>query len=383
MGSSGKVAFVTGANGITGHAIIEHLIRTPESDWSKIIITSRRPPATLWVDPRVEFLALDFMESPEIITNKIKVFCKDVTHAYFTSYIHNNDFNKLAEQNCPLFRNFLEAVDTACPVLERVCLQTGGKHYGVQFRELCTPCYEEMPRYEGPGSGSIFYYEQEDDLFRIQKRRNSWNYNIIRPMGIIGFTPQFNGMNEAILLAQYFLICRELGESPVWPGNLRNFHRAEHQCYAPSIADLTVWATTHDNCQDKAFNHSNGDVIVFKFLWTHLAKYFNVRLPPSPTASARDEPAVNLAEWAKGKKEVWEQIVAKYGGKAESFQAESFAFLTWCLNPTGDIETPVLSTVTKARNLGWNRTDDPYEAFSKTFRAYENAGILPSSSQFH
>lgn len=94
---------------------------------SKIIITSRRPPATYWVDPRVEFLALDFLEPTEVITDKIKVICKDVTHAYFTSYIRDNDFDKLAEKNCPLFRNFVDAVDTACPNLERICLQTGGK----------------------------------------------------------------------------------------------------------------------------------------------------------------------------------------------------------------------------------------------------------------
>lgn len=31
--AKGKVAFVTGANGITGNAIIEHLIRKPESEW--------------------------------------------------------------------------------------------------------------------------------------------------------------------------------------------------------------------------------------------------------------------------------------------------------------------------------------------------------------
>lgn len=29
----GKVAFVTGANGITGNAIVEHLIRQPKSEW--------------------------------------------------------------------------------------------------------------------------------------------------------------------------------------------------------------------------------------------------------------------------------------------------------------------------------------------------------------
>lgn len=28
-----KVAFVSGANGISGHAIVEHLIRKPESEW--------------------------------------------------------------------------------------------------------------------------------------------------------------------------------------------------------------------------------------------------------------------------------------------------------------------------------------------------------------
>ena len=29
----GKVAFVTGANGISGNAIVEHLIRTPPTEW--------------------------------------------------------------------------------------------------------------------------------------------------------------------------------------------------------------------------------------------------------------------------------------------------------------------------------------------------------------
>lgn len=28
-----KVAFVTGANGISGYAIVEHLIRQPKQEW--------------------------------------------------------------------------------------------------------------------------------------------------------------------------------------------------------------------------------------------------------------------------------------------------------------------------------------------------------------
>lgn len=53
--------------------------------------------------------------------------CKDVTHAFFTSYIHDDDFKKLREKNVPLFKNFIDVIDAVCPKLERVCLQTGGK----------------------------------------------------------------------------------------------------------------------------------------------------------------------------------------------------------------------------------------------------------------
>jgi len=28
-----KVAFVTGVNGISGNALVEHLIRTPKTEW--------------------------------------------------------------------------------------------------------------------------------------------------------------------------------------------------------------------------------------------------------------------------------------------------------------------------------------------------------------
>lgn len=94
---------------------------------SKIVVTSRRPLPTSWVDPRVEFVAIDFLKPVETIVKVIKTICKDVTHAYFTSYVHSMVFSTLAEKNCPLFRNFLDAVDSACPKLERVCLQTGGK----------------------------------------------------------------------------------------------------------------------------------------------------------------------------------------------------------------------------------------------------------------
>lgn len=143
-----KVAFVAGVNGISGSAIVDYLIKQPANEWyviyfplpcslqaspthqnlrAEIIITSRSPLKTVYTDPRVRFVAIDFLAPAEAIIEKIKELCKDVTHAFFTSYIHNNDFSVLYKKNGPLFRTFIEVMDLSCPKLERVVLQTGGK----------------------------------------------------------------------------------------------------------------------------------------------------------------------------------------------------------------------------------------------------------------
>jgi nucleoside-diphosphate-sugar epimerase len=125
----GKVAFVTGANGITGNAIIEHLIRQPATEWSKIVITSRRTPSQVfWQDPRIRFVALDFLKPVEELIDAMAPICHDVTHAFFASYVHHADFKKLKDYNIPLFSKFLVSIDTiAAETLKRVCLSTGGK----------------------------------------------------------------------------------------------------------------------------------------------------------------------------------------------------------------------------------------------------------------
>lgn len=90
-------------------------------------MTSRRPLPVTWTDHRVEFVAIDFLDPVEKIVDILSKFCTEVTHAFFTSYVHTDDFKVLKEKNIPLFRNFMDAVDTACPKLQRVSLQTGGK----------------------------------------------------------------------------------------------------------------------------------------------------------------------------------------------------------------------------------------------------------------
>ncbi|KAH6688492.1 NAD-dependent epimerase/dehydratase [Plectosphaerella plurivora] len=368
MSSPGaKVAFVTGANGITGNAIIEHLIRQPKTEWSKIVITSRRTPTQVfWQDPRIRFVALDFLKPVDELVAAMKPWCHDVTHAFFASYVHTADFAKLRDYNVPLFQNFLQSIDTvAASSLKRICLSTGGK----------VPIHEDMPRYEDKGEN--FYYPQEDFLFDLAAKRR-WDWNIIRPNAIIGFTPAGNGMSAALTLAIYILTCREMGEVPVFPGNKFFYNSVDDSSYAPSLADMNVWAATSENTKNEAFNHTNGDVFVWKYFWPKLGKYFGIDFPDTQEWKAsgegqRMEHNFLMTQWAKDKEPIWRRVVEKHGGNPDAFGWGTWDFFDWAVGKAWF----TIGSVSKARKFGWTRYDDTYDTWIETFRAFENAGVLP------
>ena len=114
---------VTGGNGISGTAILEHLAeKTTGADWESIIVTSRSPFKTTIKDDRVTFIALDFTEDVSTLSEKMKVICEPVTHAYFCSYIHKDDFAELNSANAQLFENFVDAIEQVAPRLQNITL---------------------------------------------------------------------------------------------------------------------------------------------------------------------------------------------------------------------------------------------------------------------
>ncbi|UPL01960.1 hypothetical protein LCI18_012894, partial [Fusarium solani-melongenae] len=274
-----RVALITGGNGITGNALVEHLIRQPKSEWSRIIVTSRSPLKYYWQDPRIDCIIVDFLAPTETIIAQLGPLCQDVTHAFFAAYAHSDDFEKLPALNIPLFETFLTSIEAvAGPSLQRVCLQTGGKHYGAHLGPVPTPFSESHPRKADDPHN--FYYAQEDILFAHQAKAVSenrpWYYNIVRPNAIIGFAPGFNGMSEAITLAIYFIVCHETREAPKFPGNQFYYNCPADCSSADGVADLSVWATTQEHTKNEAFNHSNGDVYVWKYLFPRLGAYFGL-----------------------------------------------------------------------------------------------------------
>lgn len=82
-----------------------------------------------------------------------------------------------------------------------------------------------------------------------------------------------------------------------------------------------------------------------------------------------------MGEWATDKRAVWDRVCEKYGGNKEAYEWGTWGFFDWTVGKAW----PTLSSMTKARKFGWHRYDDTYETWIETFKAFENAGILPKN----
>ncbi|KNG45295.1 nucleoside-diphosphate-sugar epimerase [Stemphylium lycopersici] len=311
-----KIALITGGNGITGSAIIEYLVKnTTASEWSKIIVTSRSPFKTTVHDDRITFIALDLSNDPNDLIEKMRPVCGGVTHAYFSSYVHKDDFKELNIANEKLFSNFLDALIAVAPELENCVLQTGGKHYNVHLGPVPSPAREEDPRKESPIGN--FYYVQEDYLIK-RSTGQKWTWNVIRPEAIIGHTPKPNGMNSALTYALYFLVCKELGEEARMPTNQLYWEGYDDLSDSRLIANLTIWASTSQKAGNQAFNVTNGDYFTWRYMWPRIAKYMGASatdkqvFTKSRPKEGETQLDVSLAEWAADKQEVWDRICNKH-----------------------------------------------------------------------
>lgn len=83
-----------------------------------------------------------------------------------------------------------------------------------------------------------------------------------------------------------------------------------------------------------------------------------------------------MVEWARDKRQVWERICAKYGGRPEAFDWGTWQFFEWSLGKTW----PTVATNAKARRFGWKRIDNTYDAWIDTFKTLANAGVIPSQA---
>ena len=364
---------------IVGSSVLEYLVKnTTEKEWSSFIVTSRSPFKTIVSDPRIKFVALDFTENVDRLVQQMKDVCAGVTHAYFCSYVHKDDFGELNAANAALFENFLDALEKVANSLENVTLQTGGKYYYVHLMPVSSPAREDEPRKQGPVDN--FYFDQEDKLAASQQGK-AWTWNVIRPEAIVGSTSKPNGMNEALTIAMYLLICRELGTEAPMPTNQRYWEGTDDVSFGPLIADLTIYVSTNTHCANEAFNIANGDHITWKYLWPRLAAYFDANATSDqkfskPVPKEGDvQLDTSFLEWSQDKRQVWDELCDRKGlpSAKATFDFGTWAFQDWVF---GRSWSATLS-ISKARHFGWTGYKDSYQCFIETFDAFKNQGLIP------
>nr|OQO24548.1 hypothetical protein B0A51_06797 [Rachicladosporium sp. CCFEE 5018] len=394
-----KVAFITGGNGITGSAIISYLAKyTIKEEWSSIIVTSRSPFKTLVSDSRIKFIALDFTKDSRTLAEEMRETCAPVTHAYFSSYVHKDDFVELNKANRALFENFLGALvdvgqnlqnvsDYVNPmqgsnrVIDRqvqVTLQTGGKYYNVHLKSVPSPANEDDARLATFDEN--FYYPQEDCLTEKQKGQQ-WSWNIIRPEAIIGHTSKPNGMNSALTYALYFLVQKELGKEAAMPTNQIYWRGVDDCSDSGLIAELTVGASTNQHAANQAFNAVNGDYFTWRYMWPRIAEYLGAKIssdyqfkkPEPKEGSVQQE--FSLAEWAQDKRPVWDKVCEKAGvpeAKA-SWDAGTWQYQDWVFQRAWNATI----SFNKAREFGFTGYRDSYKSIVQAWEDMRKAKQIP------
>lgn len=104
--------------------------------------------------------------------------CSEVTHAYFSFYVHKDDLKELNSANQTLFDHFLSALIQVSSKLQNLTLLTGGKHYGVHLSPVPSPAREKGPR-RGPTESN--FYLQQDDFLQAKQQDSAWTWSVIRP----------------------------------------------------------------------------------------------------------------------------------------------------------------------------------------------------------
>jgi nucleoside-diphosphate-sugar epimerase len=344
-------AVVAGALGVSGRAIVNHLIDL--GDW-EVIGLSRRTPD---FPSSARFLAVDLLNRADV-ERHLGDF-DEVTHLFFTALqMRANPFEEVA-LNLAMLQHLVEAIERSSNCLRKVILMEGAKYYGAHLGPYKTPAKEHDPRHMPPN----FYYDQEDFL-NARSATHGWSWTALRPSLICGFAVG-NPMNMATVIAVYASLCRELGLPLRYPGSTRAYGALMEMTDADLLARAAVWAAETAACDGEAFNITNGDFHRWEHLWPCLARCFQL-----PVASPLRLP---LTQFMTDKEPLWRHMVQKYGLLDYSFaDAAAWPFAESVFN----IEYDVMSDTTKARSFGFHEAIDSEEMLIRLMKKFQELRFI-------
>ncbi|KAJ6107985.1 NAD dependent epimerase/dehydratase family protein [Penicillium sp. IBT 18751x] len=413
-------ALVTGATGMTGGAIIHHLIK--DSSYQKVFSFSRRNPGNQ--HPKVQHVTMDLQSSVEDMARDLDGVSADVI--YFCAYLVPEDQTELLRVNVKLLSNFIQAlkVTGAEKKLKRFILTCGFKQYGVHLGQAKQPFLEDDPlleNIEGANWPPIFYYEQQRVLIEAAAK-GGWEWIVTLPEDVLGYA-RGNFMNEATSIGLYCAVSKTLpGSELPFPGSKANYFTFNCWTSANLHAKFCLWAARAPGAGNNIFNVMNGDTESFQNLWPRLAARFGCKIPDpmfpnggvpntkgyqkyeSLTIPMQNRPPlqanasslglssddlvkttpklflqVDVEKWARRAdvNQAWAGLRDKYHLDQQAWNKATWDFLVLTMGR----DWSCVASMSKARKLGWTGYADTWEELEETFRALEEGGVLPPADQ--
>jgi len=355
--SSSKRALVVGVTGIVGQTVAKQLV---DQGWDVHGISRRHTTDIAGVTQiSVDLLDVEAVKSalsglkPEIVI--------------ITAWIRKNSEAENIEVNTATLRNLFAGLEPDGGV-RHVALLTGLKHYLGPFDDYATgvmaetPFHESEPRLPNPN----FYYSQEDELFAAAQKQG-FTWSVHRAHTVFGFAVD-NAMNMVLTLSVYATICKELGKPFIFPGSQEQWNGVIDVTDADLLGEQLIWACTHKEAENEAFNIANGDTFRWRWMWPQIAEHFGIEWEaPKPEFNPLEKQMVKAED-------VWKTI-AEREGLVESDVTKLASW--WHTDSDLGRQMECFTDMNKSLEAGFlNFRNTPKSFFDKVAR-YRAANIIP------
>lgn len=364
---AGRKVLVVGASGVVGYAAMKRFVAEGDS----VIAVSRRAPIDV---EGAQFISLDLQD--RAVCAAAVGGLKDVTHLVYAALFEKPGLiggwfeDDQIETNDKMFRNVLDPLLDAAPLLRHVTLLQGTKAYGMRTPTPIAAREDRDETYAEPN----FYWRHEGYL-KERRAGAAWGYTILRPQVIFGLSIG-SAMNLIPALGAYGAILKARGEPLHYPGARTSF--VLEAVDADLLASVILWAASAPGARDQAFNVTNGDVFAWPAIWPGIANALGM-------AVGEDRPT-RMGESAAGWAGEWDAIRAQHGLSAPAlapFVGESFHYADMLLNfgsgagRDGAPPTPSLLSTLKLRRAGFHEVAGTEEMFRKLFAQMQDLKLLP------
>jgi nucleoside-diphosphate-sugar epimerase len=333
----------------------------------RVLAVSRRPPEVS-AGVAYEHLPLDLLDGYACRAAGARF--EPVTHIVYAALQEKPGLvagwrdREQMQTNLAMMRNLMDPLLERAGDLRHVSIFQGTKAYGVHLHPVELPLRENRPR----DRHENFYWLHED-FIRERAAGADWTFTIWRPQVIYGGAIGA-AMNLIPVLGVYAAICRELGLPFACPGEQRNVGEAVD---ADLIAEALAWAADAPGAKNETFNISNGDAMIWCFVWPVIAE--SVGLQPAFGAP------LSLAEFLPKHAETWDRIVAKHDLRRIPLmqilgESHHYADILMRNGPPEQSGVNLVSTI-KLRAAGFAGCIDTEAMFRKWLRLISERRIIP------